>query len=80
MVTIVDFAFDAAVLEVPVGTTVRWVNNDQFAHSVVAADDSFVSDNLQTGATFEFTFNSVGTFDYICGIHPSMLGQVKVTG
>ncbi|MDQ3468826.1 MAG: cupredoxin family copper-binding protein, partial [Actinomycetota bacterium] len=79
-VSIVDFAFEEQMLQVPVGTTVEWVNNDSFAHSVVADDGSFRSENLAAGATFSFTFDAVGTFDYICGIHPSMLGTIVVTG
>lgn len=79
-VRIVDFAFDAPTVEVAVGTTVRWTNDDTFAHSVVADDESFRSDTMDTGDVFEFTFETAGEFPYICGIHPSMVGTITVTG
>jgi plastocyanin len=79
-VSIVDFAFREPMLEVPVGTTVEWVNEDSFAHSVVAGDQSFVSAELAAGDRFSFTFETAGSFSYACGIHPSMLGTIVVTG
>lgn len=30
------------------------------------------------GATFEFTFEESGTYDYFCAIHPGMTGKVTV--
>ncbi len=79
-VSIVDFRFDDDQLEVPVGTTVRWVNDDSFAHSVVADDGSFVSDRIEPGESFEFTLGSAGEFAYICGLHPSMSASITVVG
>ncbi len=77
-ISIVDFNFDPAEMEVPVGTTVRWTNNDSFDHNVKADDGTFESETLGGGDTFEFTFESAGTFSYICGIHPSMQGTITV--
>ncbi len=78
VVSIVDFRFDQDDLEVPVGTTVRWVNDDSFAHSVVAGDNSFLSDTLEAGDVFDVVFESAGQFDYICGLHPSMTATISV--
>jgi len=77
-ISIVDFNFDPAEMEVPVGTTVRWTNNDSFDHNVNADDGTFESETLGGGDTFEFTFETAGTFSYICGIHPSMQGMITV--
>jgi len=30
------------------------------------------------GDKFEFTFTEKGSFDYSCGLHPSMVGKVVV--
>jgi plastocyanin len=79
-VTIAGFKFDAPALTVAVGTTVTWTNTDKAEHSVVAEDTSFISDNLAQGATFEHTFDTPGTFPYICGIHSRMKGTITVTG
>ncbi len=79
-VSIVDFRFDTSEGEVPVGTTVRWVNDDSFAHTVVADDGSFMSDRIEPGESFEFTFESAGEFAYICGLHPSMTASISAVG
>ena len=79
-VAIAGFKFDPPALTVAVGTTVTWTNTDQAKHSVVAEDTSFISDNLATGATFQQTFDTPGTFPYICGIHSRMKGTITVTG
>jgi plastocyanin len=79
-VAIANFAFDPADVSVAAGTTVTWTNDDGTAHRVKANDDSFDSEDLAQGDTFEHTFDTAGTFDYICAIHPSMTGTITVTG
>lgn len=79
-VAIKDFAFAAKIVTVAKGTTVTWTNGDTAKHSVVSTDTSFVSNDLPQGATFQHTFDTVGTFTYICGIHPYMTGTITVTG
>ena len=78
-VGITDFAFSPATLTVPVGATVTWTNHDAEPHTVVASDGSFHSPGMDTDATFTYTFTNVGSFDYICSIHPMMHGTVVVT-
>jgi plastocyanin len=79
-VAIAGFAFDAPTITVATGATVTWTNADGFAHSVVARDDAFESTNIATGESYTHTFDTAGTYPYICGIHPSMAGTVVVTG
>ena len=79
-VAIQDFAFSPQVLEIPVGTTVTWTNNDTSQHTATANDGSFDSGILAQGGTFSFTFDTPGTYDYICSLHPNMTGQIVVTG
>jgi plastocyanin len=78
-VTISDFGFHAADITVAAGTTIEWTNTDPFNHSVVAGDGSFHSDELGEGDSFSYTFDTAGTFNYVCGIHGSMHGTVTVT-
>lgn len=78
-VTIVDFAFKPADLEVEVGTTVTFTNKDEFAHTATAKDKSFDTGNLDKDATFEHTFDEAGTFEYVCAIHNSMTGTITVS-
>ena len=74
-----DFAFDPDPISITVGDTVTWTNEDGFAHTVTADDDSFDSGNLDSGATFEQTFDEAGEFAYHCNIHPQMTGTVSVS-
>ena len=77
-VMVVDVAFDPGDIEVPVGTTVDWTNDDPFAHTVTAIDGTFDSGTMDGGQTFSRAFDAPGTFDYFCAIHPSMTGTVTV--
>lgn len=78
-ISIADFAFDQPALEIPVGTTVEWVNNDDTDHDVTSDDGSFVSETLAPGDTFTYTFTAAGDFPYICSIHPQMTANIVVT-
>jgi plastocyanin len=74
-------AFFPRTLEVKAGTTVTWTNDDVVPHTVSAADGSFTSGPLSQGAGFSFTFDTPGTFEYICSIHPDhMRAVIEVTG
>jgi plastocyanin len=79
-VTIVDFAFEPATLEVSAGATVSWTNTGQVVHTVTADNGAFNSGEMSPGATVTGTFNTPGTFTYHCSIHPDMTGTLIVTG
>lgn len=74
-------------VEVQVGTTVTWVNNELFAttlHSIMTNDgitfnsrDIFTND-LKKGEKFSYTFNTPGTYEYHCEQHPFMKGTIIV--
>ncbi|MCE8426463.1 MAG: cytochrome P460 family protein, partial [Candidatus Methanoperedens sp.] len=72
-VFISSMAFRPVSLQVKPGTTVRWVNYDVIAHSMVPDDQSFASAVLNPGESFNHTFNKVGTFEYVCGVHPQLM-------
>lgn len=78
VVEIKDFKFLPETLEIATGTEVTWNNGDIILHTVVADDGSFESENIARGETFSFTFETAGTFPYICGIHTSMKGEIIV--
>ena len=77
-VEIRDFAFNPAEIEIAAGTTVTWTNNDTVAHTATATDGTFDSGILDPGASFKFTFDKPGTYDFACLIHPNMKGTVTV--
>ncbi len=74
-----------ATVSINAGDTVSWSNDDTAAHTVTsgsAADGPsgvFDSSLLIAGGTFEQTFDSSGTLDYYCMVHPWMTGSVQVS-
>jgi plastocyanin len=78
VITIDNFTFSPRELTVAVGTTVKWVNHDDIPHTLVEKKTTFRSKALDTDDSYSFTFTSAGTFDYFCGLHPHMVGQVIV--
>lgn len=79
-VTIQNFAFQPANLQVKVGTTVTWTNQDTAPHTVTFRDSSLTSSGLlQKGDVYRYTFTKAGTFTYYCQVHPNMTAQVVVT-
>ncbi len=77
-ITIDNFTFQAATLNVNAGTRVTWVNRDDVPHKIVSTDKKFSSPVLDTDARFSFTFTAPGTYEYFCSIHPMMKGRVVV--
>ncbi len=75
-VIIEGFAFQPATLTVAKGGVVTWVNRDSTPHTVVG--EGFESPRLNKGDSWSHTFDTPGTFDYHCGLHPSMTGQIVV--
>lgn len=75
-VNIRNFAFTPATLTVKKGTTVTWTNADSAPHQIKSS--SFNSEILNNGQSFSYTFNDVGNFDYLCAIHPYMVGKIVV--
>ncbi len=79
-----NFAFSPATLTVPAGTTVTFRNDDAAKHDVVngkdgrkAADARF-DVQIDPGSVGTVTFDTAGTFDVTCTIHPTMNMTVTV--
>lgn len=79
-VTIANLAFDPAQITIPTGATVAWTNNDSVPHTVTATYGTFDSGIFDPGATFSWTFDQPGSFDYLCQLHPQMQGAVTAEG
>ena len=77
-VSIHNFAFGPARLEVSRGTRLIWTNTDSDPHTVTSNKGLWASDALDTGDHFVLVFKKAGTFPYHCGIHPFMRGTIIV--
>ena len=79
-VAIADFEFAPQIARVPVGTTVKWTNRGVAPHTVTAKDGSFDSGFLNTGESFARQFTVPAVVEYLCAIHPAMVGTIIVGG
>jgi plastocyanin len=70
------FAFDPATLEVKVGDTVTFKNEDSAPHNVKI--DGKELGTQDQGASVTWTASAAGSFPYTCTIHPSMAGEIVV--
>lgn len=70
--------FEPSALAIAVGETVRWFNDDALPHTVSATDGSWDSGNLAPGQAFERTFDTAGSYAYLCRYHPGMVGTIEV--
>ncbi len=75
-VAISGFSYSPRTVTVNVGDTVTWTNSDAQAHT--ATGSGWNTGDLGNGDSGSITFQSAGTFDYMCGIHPAMTGTVIV--
>lgn len=79
-VTLSGTAFNPSDVTVQEGDTVTWVHEDPgMPHNVISTDGGPLdSGNFDEGESFAFTFESAGTYEYECTIHPGMTGSVTV--
>lgn len=79
--------FEPAEITIEPGVTVRWVNQDQTAHTSTAEGWQqdveqpllWNSMPMNPGESFERTFDTVGIYDYFCMVHQSyMHGKITV--
>jgi plastocyanin len=79
-VSILDFSFNPGSITVNRGDTVQWTNNGKVPEGHDVTGDGLDSGLLHPGDSYAYTFKNTGSFSYICTIHPSMKGTVKVLG
>jgi plastocyanin len=72
-----NYTYVPATITVPLNTRITWTNKDQVKHTVTATNGTF-SGYLSQGATYPRMFNTAGTFEILCAIHPTMRATVIV--
>jgi plastocyanin len=77
-ITIDNFSFSPRETVVPVGAAVTWMNKDDVPHNIVATRRQFRSPVLDTNEQFLHSFDTAGTYEYYCSLHPKMTGQIVV--
>lgn len=77
-VSIANFAFAPAELEIDAGQSVSWSNDDGAPHGIAFQDGVAGTDLLLPGAGFTRRFEKAGIYDYVCPIHPYMGARIRV--
>lgn len=80
-VTLADYTFTPNRITVPAGTKVVFTNAGKEVHNAASADNGgWDTGMLRSGQSAGVTFNRPGTYSFACAPHPSMIGQIVVTG
>ncbi len=79
-VSVLGFKFIPEVLEIKVGQTVRWLNQEKRQyHSVwFEKHQQQESDYLFPDDYLDKKFDKLGEYEYRCGPHPKMVGKIIV--
>ncbi|MGE7956786.1 cupredoxin domain-containing protein [Pseudomonas sp. NPDC089530] len=73
-----EFMYSPKDVQVTAGTRVTWVNDDQIPHTVAETHKLFHSAALDTNDSFSYVFETPGTYEYFCVLHPQMIGKIIV--
>jgi len=81
LVTQKNKSFSVKKLTVKVGDTVKFLNEDSFAHNVfsLSAPKSFDLGSFGNGGTKTVTFDKPGKVEVECAVHPDMRLDIEVT-
>ena len=72
-----SYRFDPKTIEIEVGDTVTWTNDDNFTHTVQI--EGREDHKVGQGESVEITFDELGTYHYVCTLHRhDMDGKVIV--
>jgi plastocyanin len=77
-VKIDNFTFGPGKLIVDMRTSVTWTIQEEIPHSIVLTAIDVRSKALDTDNAFTCQFDKIGTFSFVCGLHPQIHGQVVV--
>lgn len=78
IVSIKDLQFSPEKLQVKMGDTITWVNNDFIPHTATAIDKSWDSKNLAKGESFSLVVDENTLLDYFCVYHPNMVATIEL--
>jgi plastocyanin len=78
-IEVLDDVFSPGELSVPVGTTLVWRNVGQRMHDIQSLNGAWHTLAMEPGQSARVTFNTPGTYGYVCTLHASMQGRVIVS-
>jgi plastocyanin len=73
-----SYRFDPKTIEVKVGDTVTWTNNDNFTHTVEVDGQS--DHKVGRGDSVSIRFDKAGTYHYVCTLHSHDMHGTVIVG
>jgi len=70
--------FSPSELTIRKGDSVIWVNRDYMDHMITSDSGELDSGYLKQGRIYDHTFDTSGTFEYFCELHPYAVGKIVV--
>jgi plastocyanin len=83
-VTTEEYAMSPGTLVIKAGDTVKWTNVGNMDHDITsgadpAPDGGWASPTFAPGESWSRTFDTPGTYDYFCSLHPYLMpGRIIV--
>lgn len=78
-IEITDFKYKPPAVQVKVGSTVTFVNNDRAEHTGTSkASGVFDTGSIKQGETRTVVLKKAGSFNYYCSFHPFMKAKIQV--
>jgi len=72
-----SYVFEPTAIEIEAGASVTWTNEDNFTHTVQV--DGQDDHKVERGGSVSLTFDTPGTYHYVCTLHSQdMDGEVIV--
>ena len=62
-----SYRFDPKTIQIGAGQTVTWTNEDNFTHTVQVEGQA--DHQVGRGESVEITFDTPGTYHYVCTLH-----------
>jgi len=70
--------FSPFELTIRKGDSVIWVNRDSMDHMITSDSGELDSGYLKQNKIYDHTFDTSGTFEYFCELHPYATGKIIV--
>ncbi len=77
-VQIKAFKFDPKVVQVQIGDTIRWTNQDLAPHTATADEFGWDTEEIAKGETGEVVVTKDMETSYFCAFHTHMKGTIEI--
>ena len=73
-----NFQYNPRIISIPRSATVTWLNDDNVDHTATDKDAAWDSTIIHSEESETLTFDTPGTYNYYCTIHPYMTATLTV--